>query len=92
MIEVTEADRKAAKRVAFALFDEGFSTGSMAETFTQQAFATHRIEAAKAERDRCEKIARDYAAKAAQRGWVTSPESAATAAKHIATAIKESQP
>ena len=34
------------------------------------------------------KVARDYAAKAVQRGWITAPESAATAARHIAAAIR----
>lgn len=97
MVEVTPADREAAKNMdrqnlLGCYLEEHIDRGDYDHVPAIQQFATHRIKAAKAERDRCEKIARDYAAKAAQRGWVTSPESAATAAKHIATAIKESQP
>jgi len=34
------------------------------------------------------KVARDYASKAAQRGWVLKPGSIVTAARHIATTIR----
>lgn len=38
------------------------------------------------------KVARDYASKAGNRGWVTSPESAGTAARHIAQNVKALDP
>jgi hypothetical protein len=48
--------------------------------------------AAEAERDaayeRAAKVARDYASKAKARGWTTAPDSAAKAAQHIASNIR----
>ena len=56
MIEVTEADKRAAQN-AFDSVAWGCPDSEM-RCFVQ-AFAAHRIEAAKAERDRCANIAED---------------------------------
>ena len=48
-----------------------------------------RADAARREAlEEASKVARDYASKAAQRGWVLKPGSIVTAARHIATTIR----
>lgn len=55
MVEVTENDTKAAKALALTLFNGDYDPKNIKDTFTN-AFATHRIEAAKAERGRLREL------------------------------------
>ena len=70
MVEVTEADREAAKKFMQRNLLARPILSNQMEAVLRNAFATHRIEAAKAERDRLRELPDDVVAKAAKAGYV----------------------
>ena len=96
MVEVTEADREAAKKFMQRNLLARPILSNQMEAVLRNAFAAHRTQAAKAERDRLRELPDDVVAKAIANvdklpRVVTNEEAIRLTAKAIAEAL-ESQP